>query len=203
MNIIIIPKILYYSGIIYKNLILNKLNFNFSLYRSCTLNYKNFKDYNPEKFYIANNLIFEWENNNYNKNEGIFFIDSWNNYKNGKYLEPDEKYGYASINTFSKSIFNLPFRPNNFLLNKYQDITIAIQVHVFYEDLLTGIITKLNSLLVKYDLFISTISEEKKYYIENCLTTSNANKYEIQVFNNIGRDVFPFLSQMKKKIFKI
>ena len=117
-------------------------------------------------------------------------------------MEPDEKYGYASINTFSKSIFNLPFRPNNFLLNKYQDITIAIQVHVFYEDLLTGIITKLNSLLVKYDLFISTISEEKKYYIENCLTTSNANKYEIQVFNNIGRDVFPFLSQMKKKFSK-
>ena len=42
---IIKGNILYYSGIIYKNWILNELNFNFSVYRSCSLNYKNFNDY--------------------------------------------------------------------------------------------------------------------------------------------------------------
>ena len=198
-HIIIKPNILYYSGIIYKNLILNKLNFNFSLFRSCNLNYKNFKDYNPEKFYIANNLIFEWENNNYNNNEGIVFVDSWNNYKDGKYLEPDEQYGYASINSFSKSLFNLPFKESNFILDNYQNITIAIQVHVFYEDLLKEIINKLNLIPVKYDLFISTISKEKKEFIEKCLRASNANNYEIGIFKNIGRDVYPFITQMKKK----
>ena len=132
---IIKPNILYYTGIIYKNLILNNFNFNFPVFRSCFLDYKNFKDYNPEKFYIANNLIFKYENLNYNRSEGIVFIDSWNNYKDGKYLEPDEIYGYASINSFSKSIFNLPFQKNNFSSSFQQNFLIAIHVHVFYADL--------------------------------------------------------------------
>ena len=193
--------ILYYSGIVYKNLILNELNFNFSLYRSCFLNYENFDDYNPEKFYISNNLIFNWTISNYEQNKGILFINSWNNYKDGKYLEPDEIYGYASINSFSKSLFNLPFRQNNSLsINTDNKITIAIQAHVFYEDLMMEIINRLNLIKFKYDLFISTISKEKKEFIKKCLLNSNAGKYEIKVLDNIGRDVFPFISQMKKKI---
>ncbi len=192
--------ILYYSGIVYKNLILNELNFNFSLYRSCFLNYENFDDYNPEKFYISNNLIFNWTISNYEQNKGILFINSWNNYKDGKYLEPDEIYGYASINSFSKSLFNLPFRQNNSLsINTDNKITIAIQAHVFYEDLMMEIINRLNLIKFKYDLFISTISKEKKEFIKKCLLNSNAGKYEIKVLDNIGRDVFPFISQMKKK----
>ena len=199
---IIKPNILYYSGIIYKNLILNDFDFNFPLYRSCYLNYKNFNDYNQEKFYIINNLIFEWTNNNFDENEGIVFIDSWNDYKNGKYLEPEEYSGYSSINTFSKSIFNLPFQQNNFSFQNLQDITIAIQIHVFYEDLLIDIINKLNLIPLKYDLFISTISNEKKTFVEKCLFNSTANNYEIKIFKNIGRDVFPFITQMKTKFKK-
>lgn len=131
-------------------MILNELNFNFSVYRSCSLNYKNFNDYNPEKFYISNNLIFNWANFNYKQNRGIIFINSWNNYKDGQYLEPDEIFGYASINSFSKSLFNLPFR-QNYTLNIYSinRITIAIQIHVFYEDLIMEIINKLNLISFK------------------------------------------------------
>ena len=49
---------------------------------------------------------------------------------------------------------------------------------------------------IKYDLYISTISKEKDY-IENCLQKSNANKYEIKIYENKGRDVQPFIRQMK------
>jgi rhamnosyltransferase len=83
----------------------------------------------------------------------------------------------------------LPFKESNFILDNYQNITIAIQVHVFYEDLLKEIINKLNLIPFKYDLFISTISKEKKEFIEKCLMASNANNYEIGIFKNIGRDV--------------
>ncbi len=115
-------------------------------------------------------------------------------------MEPDEIYGYASINSFSKSLFNLPFRQNNSLsINTDNKITIAIQAHVFYEDLMMEIINRLNLIKFKYDLFISTISKEKKEFIKKCLLNSNAGKYEIKVLDNIGRDVFPFISQMKKK----
>ena len=197
-NLMINQNILYYSGIIYNNLILSELNINFSFYRICYLNYKNFDDYSPEKFYIANNLIFQWENTYFSKNKGIIFVDSWNNYEYGNYLELDKNYGYSSINSFSKSLFNLSYKPNNYDL-LYSNSSIAIQIHVYYEDLLMEIINKLNLIPLQYDLFFSTVTQEKKNFIEECLLNSTANYHEIQIFENKGRDVFPFLEQMKTK----
>ena len=196
------PYILYYSGIIYKNIIINELNINFTLFRACDANLRKFKAFKLEKFYIAHNIIFKWENSHYEQNGGIIFLNSWNDYKNGNYLEPDEKYGYASINTFSKSILNLPFQTNNFSFYEKSESMIAIHVHVFYEDLLNEIINKINSIPVKYDLFISTISKEKKSFIKKCLLNSNADKYEVKIFENKGRDVFPFIKQMKNNFKK-
>lgn len=50
---------------------------------------------------------------NYGKNNKFIFIDSWNNYNKGNYLESDEKYGY-SIKSFSKALFNIPYKDNNY-----------------------------------------------------------------------------------------
>ena len=192
-------QILYYNGIIYNNLCLNNLNINYSLFRTCYVDYQKFKDFKPEKLYISNKIVIDWENFNFQQNGGLIFINSWNDYHNSNYLELDEKYGYASINSFSKSILNLTFQTENYTL--YNDkITIAIQIHIFYEDLLKEIINKINIIPLKYDLYISTISEEKKKFIKKCLINSTANNYEIHIYENIGRDVFPFIKQMKKKI---
>ena len=116
-------------------------------------------------------------------------------------MEPDEKYGYTLINSFSKSILNFPFQTRNLTLEN-NNIIIAIQIHVFYEDLLMEIINKINLIPFKYDLYISTISEEKKKFIENCLYNSTANNYAVEIFENRGRDVFPFIKQMKRKFKK-
>ena len=111
-------------------------------------------------------------------------------------MEPDEKFGYSSINSFSKSILDIPFQINN--LSFFDNKTyIAIHIHVFYEELLNDILTKINLIPFKYDLFISTTSEEKKNLIEDYLFNSKANHFEIKIFENKGRDVFPFISQMK------
>ena len=61
------------------------------------------------------------------------------------------------------------------------------------------IINKLNLIPLQYDLFFSTVTQEKKNFIEECLLNSTANYHEIQIFENKGRDVFPFLEQMKTK----
>ena len=190
------PNILYYSGYIYKNLILNELNINFTLFRTSYVNYKQFNDYKPEKFYMLNKIIFNFK---YNNKKLFLFINSWNDYKNGNYLEYDETYGYASINALSKSILNISFE-NKYYLNDNMHLTsIAVQIHVFYLDILPSLIERLNSIPLKYDLYISTNSKEKKEYIIKCLENSNANKYEIKIFENKGRDVYPFITQMRTK----
>jgi len=46
-------------------------------------------------------------------NKEFIFINSWNEWAEGTYLEPDKKYGYANINTFSKALFGIPFDESN------------------------------------------------------------------------------------------
>ena len=142
-------------------------------------------------------IIFESEKYKYDLNNGFLFIDSWNNYFNGNYLEFDEKFGYSSINSFSKSILNLSYRTNHFIYNNSKATMIAMHIHIFYEKLFPRILRRINLIPFEYDLFISTVTEEKKIYIENLLINSNHHKYEIKIFKNIGRDTYPFLTQMK------
>ena len=198
----------YYSRLIYKNIIFNKISKRFSIYRTSILEihkYNNetiLEDYSPSKFYLLNKILLGWIKININKKNRFIFIKSWNNYIEGNYLEPDEKYGYSSINSFSKALFNIPYKLNNYNLKNLNDIcSIAIQAHVFYEDLINEIIKFTNNIPVKFDLFITTTSYEKKYRIEeNIKNFSKANKYEIIIVKNKGRDVLPLLIQLKKNV---
>ena len=76
---------------------------------------------------------------------------------------------------------------------------IAIHIHAFYEDILIKIIKRLKNMPLPYDLFISTVSKEKKYFIEKNIKDLNANIIEIRIFDNKGRDIYPFIEQMKSK----
>ena len=140
---------------------------------------------------------------NFDTTKRFIFINAWNNWNKGSYLEPDEKYGYASINSLSKAIFNLPYTNLNVLINLNEISKIAIQAHIYYENLISEIIEKINNVPVKFDLFISTDSKLKKDFIEkNIQNTGNSNvlNYEIKVFKNKGRDVLPFIIQVRKFI---
>ena len=198
-----------YYGIIYKNIILNSLICDHILFRNSLIE-TNFSSkgehlryYNPEKFYVLNKIIIDWTKKNYNRTKGFFFLSSWNDYENGNYLEPDIIYGYASLNSFSKALFNLSFNENNYnYLYLNNSCIIAIQAHIFFEDLTFEIINKTNNIPFKYDLFVTTVSEDKKKYIEKIIKQySFATNYKIDIVENKGRDVLPFIIQMKN-IFK-
>ena len=91
---------------------------------------------------------------------------------------------------------------NLLYFNKTSSI-VAIQVHLYYIDLLNEIIKKTNNIPFNFDLFISTDSLAKKNSINDyLLNNSKASKFEIIFLENKGRDVMPFLIQMKNKFKK-
>ena len=153
-------------------------------------------DYSPEKFYFLNKIIVNWTLVNHNENNQFIFVENFQD------LEPDNKLGYTNINILSKVIFNLPLisdNENSFnLINLKKRALVLVQAHIYYTDLLPDVVNKTNNIPVPFDLYITTNNEEKKDFIEKYLKLySKANKYEILVTPNKGRDVIPFLIQLE------
>ena len=160
--------------------------------------------------------LYKWVNalvdnarKNYDSEERFVFINAWNEWGEGTYLEPDEKYGYANINTVSKALYDRPFRDDIIFINEKssklekmkENSSIAVQVHMFYLETLDETIENLNYIPYKYDCYISTDSEEKKKIIESAFKLkSTCNKCQVDVFENRGRDVAPFIVQMSSII---
>ena len=205
-------KNLLYTATLYKNINFINATDDFPLFRGSMLEFDNspriknspniFENYSPEQFYLINKKIIEWTREHYNINNRFIFINAWNEWGEGAYLEPDEKYGYASINSLSKALFDKDYKDINF---NFEDFNIkpiiAIQAHIFYIDLLNEIIVKINNIPVKFDLFISTDSLFKKNNIQNYIKQySKASNIDIIIIENIGRDVLPLLIQMKNVI---
>ena len=202
----------YYQGLIYNedNNYADKNN-KFNLFRGIMLEYNNssvkknnpviFDEYSPEKLYILMKIIINWTSNNHNKDDYFIFINAWNNFEERLYLEPDEYLGYASLNALSRAIFNISFSKYLNLDNIKNSSNIAVQAHIFYEDLIIEIINKTNNIPVKFDLYISTTSVEmKNNVIEFINNYSKSDRYEIIILDNKGRDVLPLLIQLKNKI---
>ena len=203
-----------YSSVLYKNIDSISANDDFPLYRGSMTEFDNsprkkeassiFNNYSPEQFYMVNKKIIEWTRNKYNKNNRFIFINAWNEWGEGAYLEPDTKYGYASINSLSKSLFDKPYKEIKINHNYFNNESIvAIQVHLYYDDLIEEIVNKTNNIPIFFDLYISTDSLYKKNkIIEYIKNNSKCKNVEILVVENKGRDVMPFLIQMKNKIKK-
>ena len=143
--------------------------------------------------------------------ERIIFINAWNEWGEGTYLEPDEKYGYASINTVSKALYGIPFDTRSIVLGQdtpkiqkeifqnEKEVRIAVQIHIYFTELLEEIGAQLDMIPFSYDLYITTDSEEKKVAIMAALK-EKAHRIVTDVVPNRGRDVAPFLIQMQPVI---
>ena len=78
---------------------------------------------------------------------------------------------------------------------------IAIQVHAFYPELFKEICNGLANIPFPYDLYVTTTEKHKATYILDYLNKHNtAANYYVNVVENKGRDVLPFLSQLQPVI---
>lgn len=85
------------------------------------------------------------------RDEKLIFINAWNEWAEGAYLEPDRKYGYAYLNATAQA------------LNAYRPIDIdrlglriLVIAHIFYTDLLDEFVAHFCNVPGKFDLLITT-----------------------------------------------
>ena len=180
----------YFYNFYYYSLIKNENNIvkpilNFFIINGCK----------PEKFYI---IFKKYLNLAINVNVEFILFNAWNNYLDKFYLEPNNEFGFSYLNYFSKAIFNLNYEFINDLSSLNDNCKIAVQVHLFYDDLIEYIINKTNNIPTKFDLYISITSNQIYSHLEKYINKySNCSHYQILIVENRGRDVLPFLNQMK------
>ena len=178
-----------------------KLKYFYNLYNEYikTKNIKNFFTVNgshPEKFF----LILKKYLNLTNPDKDIFIINAWNDYKNNLFISPQKEFGFLYLNSLSKAIFNLEYGAEYNLKHLENISKIAVQVHLFYLDLIKDIVNKTNNIPVKFDLYITIIYPQKYKQIKNYVKQfSKANFFEILIVENKGRDILPFLIQIKTR----
>ena len=154
-----------------------------------------FYNYSPEKFYIYNKIIVEWTTKHYYKDYRFIFINAWNEWGEGSYLEPDDKYGYASINSLSKAIFNLSYSINFPIL---EDIRIAIIVNIENFNLIELLIDKLNNIPYIYDLFLYSNNKINRNLLKDYIKIkSNQSHFEFNERENLLSFLFHFRKKSK------
>ena len=158
-----------------------------------------YNEYSPLKFYNSNKILLEWTNKYLNSTNKFFFINSWNNWLEGSYLEPDQNYGYASINALSKALFNLTYKEEQYNLLELTQTSKICVILQLYEDKFNDIINKINNIPVKFDLVISNYC--KKQILEEFIVKySKANVYDIISLETQDNNKFSLLIKIRKKI---
>ena len=102
----------------------------------------------------------------------IFFINAWNEWAEGTYLEPDKLTGYANINTFSKALYDIPL--NNKILNiksqtnnLLKDAKVTLLFYISNNDDIKYIPKFLDKIMFKYDVKILTYSDISENYMKD------------------------------------
>jgi Rhamnan synthesis protein F len=80
------------------------------------------------------------------------------------------------------------------------ELRIAVFAHIFYPELSAEIANALVNIPIRFDLFVSTDSEEKKAEIDRQLQFFGPGRCVIRVFPNRGRDIAPFLVGFRDEI---
>ena len=172
-------------------------------------NWFTYHNFSIKSLYDWVRIICEQARRDFSEEERFVFVNAWNEWAEGTYLEPDEKFGYANINTVSKALFNMPFSDDNLILNNSDKAKksyklgkkVALQIHMFYLETLGETIENVNKIPFNFDCFISTDTNEKADIIKSEFSARcNCKKLVVEVFENRGRDVAPFIVQMAPHI---
>ena len=129
--------------------------------------------------------------------ERVLFVNAWNEWAEGAYLEPDRRFGYAYLHATASVLRQ--FRKKDPAVEQMlassrntftQKASAALVVHLFYRDLLDELCALIGNVAVPVDLFI-TISDDAPAEWVRELRAKLPEAYVLAVPNR-GRDILPF-----------
>lgn len=152
----------------------------------------------PDNYSKWLEYILYYTNTNQKQSEKLVFINAWNEWAEGAYLEPDRQYGYAyldktyqQLEKFSKERLDLIQESKK---NKKLHDT-AVVLHLYYIELYEEMKEKLKYLENKFDLYININNNSGIEFFKKVLSDfPNAKIYSCE---NRGRDILPFIEMMK------
>ena len=125
------------------------------------------------------------------KEERLVFINAWNEWAEGVYLEPDSECGYAYINATRRAVSrcdeNIP--------------RIAVVLHLFYWDLVDELAEYISNVPFPFDLYVTAtegIYPQAFSYFNHRFPQVSVNVVEVE---NRARDIGPFLTKFKSRYY--
>ena len=135
-------------------------------------------------------------------NDDLVFVNAWNEWAEGAYLEPDTMYGHSFLNRTSEILaLNSHNKENQkkfplYGIKRNPKTKIAVVLHLYYSDMWKLFEKNLKQLDgLDYDLFV-TISSKNIHIKSDILKFKESAN--VIIVPNRGRDVLPFMHLSKR-----
>ena len=157
----------------------------------------------PARFAYWLKSAVEWSRKTQRASERLVFINAWNEWGEGTYLEPDRQLGYAYLSAVSSVREEEHTGAKEALesiaakIQKAKTSDTAVCLHLFYEDLIEEFASAIKTLQgeVKVDVILSIPSTWDAAAAN--LAIKLIKPVRVVVSTNRGRDVWPFLQVLK------
>ena len=111
----------------------------------------------------------------------LVFVNAWNEWAEGAVLEPDTRLGHAWLEATRNALHPAPAT----------DTRPCAVIHIWYPDLLDELVAALRTSGIDWRIVITT-THERESQVRERVAQLGLNA-EIDVFENRGRDILPFL----------
>ncbi len=119
----------------------------------------------------------------------MVFINAWNEWAEGAYLEPDRFNGHAYLCATQKAINHWDQKTKTLLQKGHQSNSHAIIIHAYYPEILPILAKRIKASELELDIWVTISNETALGDIRSLWPDAR-----VYLTPNIGRDVAPFLS---------
>jgi lipopolysaccharide biosynthesis protein len=180
-----------YNGMVSKGL--NKVDEGYIVYKGVTMDWDNTARRQERASFFVNTTpqrTERWlggisqcyDNDERDQHNRLVFVNAWNEWAEGTYLEPDVHNGYGYANAVASLKSGHAKAPK-----------VAVLAHVFYDDLVDEIIGYIGNIPVDFDILVTCVADSYETTSKKLNEAFPERLVDIVVVPNHGRDIAPFL----------